>query len=133
MAEQELIVPVELPGAEEALVYVLASEVNFNDIWAITGIPVSSFDNHDQDVQVTGSGGRRHWSPHWAATPRREGRLKVGDLVAMYSGQTDLLSPLAGARPDVRRLLDPGLRDRTGSHAQFLVTQAPQLHPCRPT
>jgi acrylyl-CoA reductase (NADPH)/3-hydroxypropionyl-CoA dehydratase/3-hydroxypropionyl-CoA synthetase len=36
---------------------VLASEMNFNDIWAITGIPVSPFDARDADVQVTGSGG----------------------------------------------------------------------------
>ena len=26
---------------------------------------------------------------------KREGRLKVGDLVTVYSGQSDLLSPLA--------------------------------------
>jgi acrylyl-CoA reductase (NADPH)/3-hydroxypropionyl-CoA dehydratase/3-hydroxypropionyl-CoA synthetase len=38
-------------------VFVLASEMNFNDIWAITGIPVSPFDARDADVQVTGSGG----------------------------------------------------------------------------
>ena len=31
--------------------------MNFNDIWAITGIPVSPFDARDADVQVTGSGG----------------------------------------------------------------------------
>ena len=49
--------PVPTPGPNEAVVYVLASEVNFNDIWAITGIPVSPFENHDLDYQVTGSGG----------------------------------------------------------------------------
>jgi acrylyl-CoA reductase (NADPH)/3-hydroxypropionyl-CoA dehydratase/3-hydroxypropionyl-CoA synthetase len=50
------------PGPNEALVFVLASEMNFNDIWAITGIPVSPFDARDADVQVTGSGGVA-WSP----------------------------------------------------------------------
>ena len=55
--ERELIVPVDHPGANDALLYMLTSEVNFNDIWALTGIPVSPFDNHEEDVQVTGSGG----------------------------------------------------------------------------
>jgi acrylyl-CoA reductase (NADPH)/3-hydroxypropionyl-CoA dehydratase/3-hydroxypropionyl-CoA synthetase len=56
-AEVEEIVPLPRPGPHQALLYVLASEVNFNDIWAITGIPVSLFDEHDEDVHVTGSGG----------------------------------------------------------------------------
>jgi acrylyl-CoA reductase (NADPH)/3-hydroxypropionyl-CoA dehydratase/3-hydroxypropionyl-CoA synthetase len=48
---------VPAPGAQEALLYMLTSEINFNDIWAITGVPVSPFDNHDEDWHVTGSGG----------------------------------------------------------------------------
>jgi acrylyl-CoA reductase (NADPH) / 3-hydroxypropionyl-CoA dehydratase / 3-hydroxypropionyl-CoA synthetase len=73
------------PRPNEALVYVLASEVNFNDIWALTGIPVSPFENHEEDVQVTGSGGV---GAGGGARQRGQarGRLKVGDLVAVYSG-----------------------------------------------
>ena len=127
-AEQELIVPVGEPGAMEALVYVLASEVNFNDIWAITGIPVSSFDNHDLDVQVTGSGGLGLVAA-LGADAKAEGRLKVGDLVAVYSGQSDLLSPLAARDPMYADFSIQGYETDFGSHAQFLVTQAPQLHP----
>ena len=56
-AEIKLIFETPDPEPNEALVYVLASEMNFNDIWAITGIPVSPFDARDADVQVTGSGG----------------------------------------------------------------------------
>ncbi len=37
--ERELIVPVDRPQPNDALVYMLTSEVNFNDIWALTGIP----------------------------------------------------------------------------------------------
>ncbi|HYW49484.1 MAG TPA: enoyl-CoA hydratase-related protein, partial [Gemmatimonadaceae bacterium] len=128
VAEQELIVPVGEPGAMEALVYVLASEVNFNDIWAITGIPVSSFDNHDLDVQVTGSGGLGLVAA-LGADAKAEGRLKVGDLVAVYSGQSDLLSPLAARDPMYADFSIQGYETDFGSHAQFLVTQAPQLHP----
>ncbi|MCC7055535.1 MAG: AMP-binding protein [Gemmatimonadaceae bacterium] len=128
VAEQELIVPVGTPGAMEALVYVLASEVNFNDIWAITGIPVSSFDNHDLDVQVTGSGGLGLVAA-LGSDAKAEGRLKVGDLVAIYSGQSDLLSPLAARDPMYADFSIQGYETDFGSHSQFIVTQAPQLHP----
>ncbi len=128
VAEQELIVPVAQPGAMEALVYVLASEVNFNDIWAITGIPVSSFDNHDLDVQVTGSGGLGLVAA-LGSDVKAEGRLKVGDLVAIYSGQSDLLSPLAARDPMYADFSIQGYETDFGSHSQFIVTQAPQLHP----
>jgi acrylyl-CoA reductase (NADPH)/3-hydroxypropionyl-CoA dehydratase/3-hydroxypropionyl-CoA synthetase len=127
-SEVELIVPVEKPQPNEALVYVLASEVNFNDIWALTGIPVSPFDNHELDAQVTGSGGVALVAA-LGSEARREGRLKVGDLVAVYSGQTELLSPLAGRDPMYVGFAIQGYETRGGSHAQFLVTQAPQLHP----
>ena len=127
-AERELIVPVGTPGASEALVYMLTSEVNFNDIWAITGIPVSSFDNHDLDVQVTGSGGLGLVAA-LGNDAKAEGRLKVGDLVAIYSGQSDLLSPLAARDPMYADFSIQGYETDFGSHSQFLVTQAPQLHP----
>ncbi|QJR34927.1 AMP-binding protein [Gemmatimonas groenlandica] len=127
-AERELVVPVDLPGANDALVYVLASEVNFNDIWAITGIPVSPFDNHDQDWQVTGSGGVG-LVVALGAESKREGRLRVGDLVSIYSGQSELLSPFAARDPMSADFRIQGYESRTGSHQQFLTVQAPQLHP----
>lgn len=127
-SEVELIVPVDKPEPNEALVYVLASEVNFNDIWALTGIPVSPFDNHEEDVQVTGSGGVALVAA-LGSEARREGRLKVGDLVAVYSGQSELLSPLAARDPMYVGFSIQGYETRSGSHAQFLITQSPQLHP----
>ena len=130
-SEVELIVPVDRPQPNEALVYMLASEVNFNDIWALTGVPVSPFDNHEDDVQVTGSGGVALVAA-LGSEAKREGRLKVGDLVAVYAGQTDLLSPLAGRAPMFVGFAIQGYETRTGSHAQFLITQAPQLHPVPP-
>jgi acrylyl-CoA reductase (NADPH)/3-hydroxypropionyl-CoA dehydratase/3-hydroxypropionyl-CoA synthetase len=130
-AERELITRVDPPGPTEALVYVLASEVNFNDIWAITGIPVSPFDAHDGDVQTTGSGGVGLVAA-LGADARREGRLKVGDLVTIYSGQSELLSPYAARDPMSADFRIQGYETPTGSHAQFLVAQAPQLHPVPP-
>jgi acrylyl-CoA reductase (NADPH)/3-hydroxypropionyl-CoA dehydratase/3-hydroxypropionyl-CoA synthetase len=112
-------------------VYVLASEVNFNDIWAITGIPVSPFDNHDLDYQVTGSGGVALIAAVGSEV-KREGRLKVGDLVTVYSGQSDLLSPLAARDPMYAGFSIQGYETDTGSHQQFLLVQGPQLHPLPP-
>jgi acrylyl-CoA reductase (NADPH)/3-hydroxypropionyl-CoA dehydratase/3-hydroxypropionyl-CoA synthetase len=126
-AEREVVVPVDVPGPNDALVYVLASEVNFNDIWAITGIPVSPFDNHDQDWQVTGSGGIGLIAS-LGSEAKAEGRLRVGDMVAIYSGQSDLLSPFAARDPMSADFRIQGYESRTGSHQQFLCVQAPQLH-----
>jgi acrylyl-CoA reductase (NADPH)/3-hydroxypropionyl-CoA dehydratase/3-hydroxypropionyl-CoA synthetase len=125
--EHEMIIPIEEPNANEALVYVLASEVNFNDIWAITGIPVSPFDNHDLDYQVTGSGGIGLVAA-LGTEAKREGRLRVGDLVAIYSGQSELLSPYAARDPMSADFRIQGYESRSGSHQQFLAVQAPQLH-----
>ena len=125
--ERELIVGVPEPEANEALVYLLTSEVNFNDIWALTGIPVSPFDGHEEDVQVTGSGGLALIAA-LGSEARSEGRLKVGDMVAVYSGTSDLLSPAAGRDPMFADFSIQGYETKTGSHAQFLTVQAPQLH-----
>jgi len=105
----------------------LTSEVNFNDIWALTGIPVSPFDGHENDYQTTGSGGVGLVAA-LGTQARAEGRLKVGDLVAVYSGTNDLLSPLVGRDPMFADFAIQGYETPTGSHAQFLTVQAPQLH-----
>ncbi len=125
--EREMIVPVDQPSPNDALVYMLTSEVNFNDIWALTGIPVSPFDGHENDYQTTGSGGIGLVAA-LGSEARAGGRLKVGDLVAVYSGTTDLLSPLAGNDPMFADFSIQGYETPTGSHAQFLTVQAPQLH-----
>ncbi len=125
--EREIVVPVPEPGPTEALVYMLTSEVNFNDIWALTGIPVSPFDNHEEDFQTTGSGGIGLVA-RLGSDVKAEGRLKVGDLVAVYSGTNDLLSPMVGLDPMFADFAIQGYETETGSHAQFLKVQAPQLH-----
>ena len=126
--ERELIVPVDRPAPNDALVYMLTSEVNFNDIWALTGIPVSPFEGHENDYQTTGSGGVGLVAA-LGSEARAEGRLKVGDLVAVYSGTNDLLSPQVGRDPMFADFAIQGYETPTGSHAQFLTVQAPQLHP----
>jgi len=129
--EKELIVTVPEPAPNEALLYMLTSEVNFNDIWALTGIPVSPFDSHEEDVQITGSGGIALVAALGSET-RAQGRIKVGDLVTVYSGTNDLLSPLVGNDPMYADFSIQGYETETGSHAQFLTVQAPQMHKVPP-
>jgi acrylyl-CoA reductase (NADPH) / 3-hydroxypropionyl-CoA dehydratase / 3-hydroxypropionyl-CoA synthetase len=129
--ERELIVKVPEPASNEALLYMLTSEVNFNDIWALTGIPVSPFDAHEEDVQITGSGGIALVAALGSETSR-QGRVKVGDMVAVYSGTNDLLSPQVGNDPMYAGFAIQGYETETGSHAQFLTVQAPQMHAIPP-
>jgi acrylyl-CoA reductase (NADPH) / 3-hydroxypropionyl-CoA dehydratase / 3-hydroxypropionyl-CoA synthetase len=49
-------------------------------------------------------------------------------MVAVYSGTNDLLSPQVGNDPMYAGFAIQGYETKTGSHAQFLITQAPQLH-----
>ena len=130
-AEKQILAPVVRPGPNQVLVYVLASEINFNDIWAITGIPVSPFDSHDQDAHITGSGGVGLVAAV-GSEARREGRVKVGDLVTLYSGQNQLLSPMVGLDPMFAEFLIQGYEGPDGSHQQFVLVQAPQVHPKPP-
>jgi acrylyl-CoA reductase (NADPH)/3-hydroxypropionyl-CoA dehydratase/3-hydroxypropionyl-CoA synthetase len=129
--EKEIIIPVEKPSATQVQLYILASEVNFNDIWAITGVPVSLFDDHDRDWHVTGSGGIG-LVVSMGEEVRREGRLKVGDLVTIYSGQSDLLSPMQGLDPMAADFVIQGYQTPDASHEQFMLAQAPQCLPLPP-
>jgi len=124
-AEVQAILPVPEPGPNQALLYVLASEVNYNDIWAITGIPVSLFDEHDEDVHVTGSGGVAMVAALGEGL-QAEGRLSVGQLVAIYSGVSDLLNPEAGTDPMFTDFHIQGYQTPDGSHQQFMLADGPQ-------
>ncbi len=124
-AEVETIIPLPRPDPNEALLYMLASEVNFNDVWAITGIPVSLFDEHDEDVHVTGSGGVALVAA-LGESLRTEGRIGVGELVLVYSGVSDLLDPEAGRDPMFTAFHIQGYQSPDGSHQQFMLAQGPQ-------
>jgi acrylyl-CoA reductase (NADPH)/3-hydroxypropionyl-CoA dehydratase/3-hydroxypropionyl-CoA synthetase len=127
-AETVRLLEVPRPTANEALLYMLSSEINFNDIWAITGVPVSPFDSHDEDWHVTGSGGLGLVAA-LGSEVKRESRLKVGDLVAVFSGQSQLLSPTAGLDPMFADQRIQGYEGPDGSHQQFMIAQGPQLFP----
>ncbi|MDY6776294.1 MAG: enoyl-CoA hydratase-related protein [Halobacteria archaeon] len=125
-AEKEVVVPVEEPGPNDALLYMLTSEVNYNDVWAITGIPVSTYKNYDKDYHITGSGGLALVAETGQAL-KEEGRIEVGDLVHVYAGQFDVLSPNVGRDPMDAGFEIQGYQTPDGSHQQFMVAQGPQL------
>ena len=112
-SERELIVPVATPGPNDALLYMLTSEVNFNDIWALTGIPVSPFDSHEEDVQITGSGGVALIAA-LGGEAKREGRLQGRrPRVRLFRHERSVVAE-GRRRPDVRGFRHPGLRDGDG-------------------
>lgn len=125
-AEKEVVIPVEEPGANEALLYMLTSEVNYNDAWAITGIPVSTFEHHGRDWHVTGSGGLALVADVGQGL-EEQGRIEVGDMVHVYAGQFDALSPKAGRDPMYADFTIQGYQTPDGSHQQFMVAQGTQL------
>lgn len=125
-AERELVIPVEEPDSNEALLYMLTSEVNYNDIWAVTGVPVSTFPGHDRDWHITGSGGLALVAEVGAGV-EDEGRIEVGDLVHVYAGKFDALSPKAGRDPMYADFRIQGYETPDGSHQQFMTAQATQL------
>ena len=127
-AERLIIKPVEEVGSNDVLLYMLTSEINFNDIWALTGIPISQFDNYDVDYQITGSGGIG-LVVRVGSEVKREGRVKVGDLATVFSGQSDLLHPDQGNDPMFADFHIQGYELPNGSHQQFHLVQAPQVHP----
>jgi len=124
-AEKKIVVPIGKPGVNQVLLYMLTSEINFNDIWALTGIPVSHFARTDKEYYVTGNGGLG-FVIETGSEVMAQGRLKVGDLVILYAGQSDLLSQRAGLDPMFCNFKVQGYETYDGSHQQFVVAQAPQ-------
>ncbi len=127
VAERKIIIPVESPSPNQALLYMLTSEINFNDIWAITGIPVSQFEGRERDWHITGSGGIGLVAS-LGGELKREGRVKVGDMVVVYSGESEVLSPTMGNDPMFSEFHIQGYDGTDGSHQQFLLVQGPQIH-----
>lgn len=125
-AEKEVITTVPEPSPNQALIYVLASEVNYNDCWAISGIPISLFDEHDEDIHITGSGGIGIVVA-LGESLQEEGRLSVGKLVSVYSGVSDLLDPASGDDPMFTSFYNQGYQTPDGSHQQFMLADGPQL------
>jgi crotonyl-CoA carboxylase/reductase len=126
-------IPVPAPGPGEALVYVMAAGVNYNNVWAALGRPVDVIaarqkEGQKEDFHIGGSDAS---GIVYAVGPGVT-NVKVGDHVVIHCGQWN-----TGA-PAIREGLDPGFHDsyriwgyetNWGSFAQFTKVQA---HQCMP-
>jgi crotonyl-CoA carboxylase/reductase len=116
------------PGAFEVVVRVMAAGVNFNNVWAALGQPVSVFRYHpDEDHHIGGSDASGVvWKVGAGVT-----RWKPGDEVVIHCNQASYedpevhgLDPLAAPSQKIW-----GYETSWGSFAQFTKVQAQQLLP----
>ena len=118
------------PGAFEVIVRVMAAGVNFNNVWAALGQPVSVFDYGDHPQYGHHIGGSDASGIVWKVG---EGvtRWKPGDEVVVHCNQASYedpevhgLDPLAAPSQRIW-----GYETTWGSFAQFTKVQAQQLLP----
>jgi crotonyl-CoA carboxylase/reductase len=115
------------PGAFEVTVRVMAAGVNFNNVWAALGQPVSVFRYHPEDHHIGGSDASGIvWKVGDGVT-----RWKPGDEVVVHCNQASYedpevhgLDPLAAPSQQIW-----GYETTWGSFAQFCKVQAQQLLP----
>jgi crotonyl-CoA carboxylase/reductase len=116
------------PGAFEVIVRVMAAGVNFNNVWAALGQPVSVFRYHpDEDHHIGGSDASGIvWKVGEGVT-----RWKPGDEVVIHCNVASYedvevhgLDPLAAPSQKIW-----GYETSWGSFAQFTKVQAQQLVP----
>jgi crotonyl-CoA carboxylase/reductase len=113
------------PAAFEVIVRVMAAGVNFNNVWAALGKPVSVFRYHEEDHHIGGSDASGIvWKVGEGVT-----RWKPGDEVVVHCNQASYedpevhgLDPLAAPSQKIW-----GYETTWGSFAQFCKVQAQQL------
>jgi crotonyl-CoA carboxylase/reductase len=117
--------PVPEPGPFEVIVRVKAAGVNFNNVWAALGKPVSVFRYREEDHHIGGSDASGIvWKVGHGVT-----RWKPGDEVVIHCNQASYedvevhgLDPLAAPSQQIW-----GYETTWGSFAQFCKVQAQQL------
>ncbi len=119
-------IEVPQPGAFEVIVRVMAAGVNFNNVWAALGKPVSVFRSHpSEDHHIGGSDASGIvWKVGEGVT-----KWKPGDEVVIHCNQASYedvevhgLDPLAAPSQRIW-----GYETSWGSFAQFTKVQAQQL------
>jgi crotonyl-CoA carboxylase/reductase len=118
------------PGAFEVIVRVMAAGVNFNNVWAALGKPVSVFGYGDHPEWGHHIGGSDASGVVWAVGPGVT-KWKPGDEVVIHCNQASYedvevhgLDPLAAPSQQIW-----GYETTWGSFAQFTKVQAQQLLP----
>lgn len=129
---------IEVPecGPDDALVYVMAAGVNYNNVWAGLGSPVDVIAARQKEGQP--------WDHHIGGSDasgivykvgENVTNVKVGDEVVVHCGTWDVHSPFVKAGNDP--MFDPsyriwGYETTWGSFAQFTKVQAHQCMPKAP-
>ncbi|HWM08327.1 MAG TPA: crotonyl-CoA carboxylase/reductase [Solirubrobacteraceae bacterium] len=118
------------PGAMEVVVRVMAAGVNYNNVWAAEGKPISVFRYHDEDHHIGGSDAS---GVVWKVGPGVT-RWTPGDEVVVHCNQASYedpevhgLDPMAAPSQKIW-----GYETSWGSFAQFCKVQAQQLLPKPP-
>ena len=130
------VVPVPDIEPDEALVYVMAAGINYNNVWAALGVPVDVIRVHaqlgdDSGFHIGGSDA----SGIVYAVGSDVTNVKVGDRVVVHCGWWDKDDPFikAGGDPIVAPSAKIwGYETNWGSFAQFTKVQAHQCLPKPP-
>jgi crotonyl-CoA carboxylase/reductase len=129
-------VPTPRPGPGEALVYVMAAGVNYNNVWAALGRPVDVIAARQKagEAEPFHVGGSDASGIVWAVGEGVDS-VRVGDHVVAHCGVWDLADPwiTAGGDPIVAPSAQIwGYETNWGSFAQYTLVQAHQLLPKPP-
>ncbi len=123
-------VEVPEPAAFEVIVRVMAAGVNFNNVWAALGKPVSIFGSGDHPKYGHHIGGSDASGIVWKVGPGVT-RWKLGDEVVVHCNQASYedvevhgYDPMAAPSQEIW-----GYETTWGSFAQFSKVQAQQLLP----
>src|SRR5580704_22527 len=128
--------PTPRPGPGEALVYVMAAGVNYNNVWAALGRPVDVVAARRKAGEAEGFhiGGSDASGIVWAVGEGVDS-VRVGDHVVAHCGMWDWTDPWITAGGDP--IIAPsariwGYETNWGSFAQYTLVQAHQLLPKAP-
>ena len=127
------IIPVPTLKPDEVLVYVMATGINYNNVWAALGFPLDVIAERQRkgEPEAFHAGGSDCSGIVWAVGTEVS-NVRVGDEVVVHSGWWEPDDPwvLAGRDPmlaESTRIW--GYQTNYGSYCQFAKAQAHQLQP----
>ena len=133
------VVDVPPIGPDDALVYVMAAGVNYNNVWAALGVPVDVVRLHKRSHSAGDEAGFHIGGSDASGIVYAVGEnvtnVKVGDQVVLHCGRWDLHDPFIVGGGDPALSISFGIwgfDTNYGSFAQFTRVQAHQCLPKPP-